>query len=149
MPDILELDDVGTRAALLDDLRHVRARDRVRHPPDEADWGCGLLHRRLPAIFVGAALRYVLDQAVVVLRPAPPYHRFPLLVQLPHRWLMGLREYLRQRLAELGLRQDLGDHKAQYRLLQQLLDSARAMEAAVDAAVEEGEVTDPRAELAL
>src|ERR1700680_222264 len=40
MTDVLEPYDVGSWPALFDYLRHVRTRHRVRHPPDEADWGC-------------------------------------------------------------------------------------------------------------
>src|ERR1700694_773388 len=61
-----------------------------------------------------------------------PPRRLPVLVQFTRSRLMLLREDLRQGVAELGLGQDPRDHKTEDRLLQQLLDPAGAVEAAVD-----------------
>ena len=71
-----------------------------------------------------------------------PRHGFPVLVQLLRRGLVLRSEDLSQRRAEPCLAQQPRDQCAKERLLQQHLDPAGAVEAGVDAAVEQGEIGD-------
>src|SRR5439155_14405900 len=79
VPDVVELHTVGLEHPLRDPRRHVRARDRVEHPPDEVPRDARRLERRDPALRVTLAVADVLNQTMADAVAVTPRDRLPLL----------------------------------------------------------------------